>query len=81
MWFDSKDDPESLEAIISKQICESGPEFIYLLENPLPPEPEVEPEEEIDEIVIEDEATNIEVEEEEEEQEEVVEEEKIDEVI
>ena len=81
MWFDSKDAPESLEAIISKQICESGPEFIYLLENPLPPEPEVEPEEEIDEIVIEDEATNIEVEEEEEEQEEVVEEEKIDEVI
>ena len=79
MWFDSKDAPESLEAIISKQICESGPEFIYLLENPLPPEPEEEPEEVIDEIVIEDEAINIEVEEE--EQEEVVEEEKIDEDI
>ena len=34
MWFESKDAPESLESIISKQLCESGPEFIYLLENP-----------------------------------------------
>ena len=74
MWFESKDAPESLESIISKQLCESGPEFIYLLENPLPPEPE----EEIDEVVIEKETTNIEAEEEEEvvnEEEEVVEEE------
>ena len=76
MWFESKDAPESLLSIISKQLCESGPEFIYLLENPLPPELEEETEEEIDEVVIEEETTNIEAEEEEEiVEEEVVEEE------
>ena len=67
MWFESKDAPESLESIISKQICESGPEFIYLLENPLPTELLEDIKEEIDEVVIEEETA--------EEEEEVVEEE------
>ena len=67
MWFESKDAPESLESIISKQLCESGPEFIYLLENPLPTELLEDIKEEIDEVVIEEETA--------EEEEEVVEEE------
>ena len=67
MWFESKDAPESLESIISKQLCESGPEFIYLLENPLPTELLEDIKEEVDEVVIEEETA--------EEEEEVVEEE------
>ena len=53
MWFNNKDDPNSLEYISSYQICEN-PEEIYLA-SVEPEEPEVvEEPEEIDELEEED---------------------------
>ena len=50
MWFETQEQPNSMEAIIATQLCED-PAQVYLDENPPPSPPLVEEEEEKPEIV------------------------------